>query len=46
MQVSESCERTTLTMLAVIVESVFSLRAVRESWTARASHVSRLGLYA
>ena len=46
LQVSESCERTTLTMLAVIVESVFSLRAIRESWTARASHVSRLGLYA
>ena len=29
-----SCERTTLTMLAVIVESVFGLRAMRESWTA------------
>ncbi|ERH30140.1 hypothetical protein HMPREF3214_01200 [Alloscardovia omnicolens] len=40
------CECGTLTMLAVIVKSVFSLRAVRESWTARASHVSRLGLYA
>ncbi|ERH31994.1 hypothetical protein HMPREF3214_00538 [Alloscardovia omnicolens] len=42
----DCCECGTLTMLAVIVESVFSLRAVRESWTARASHVSRLGLYA
>ena len=40
------CECGTLTMLAVIVKNVFSLRAVRESRTARASHVSRLGLYA
>ena len=41
LQVRGGCECGTLTMLAVIVESVFSLRAVRESWTARASHVSR-----
>ena len=46
LQVRDCCECGTLTMLAVIVESVFSFRAVRESWTARASHVSRLGLYA
>ena len=41
LQVRGGCECGTLTMLAVIVESVFSLRAIRESWTARASHVSR-----
>ena len=28
------CRCGTLTMLAVIVESVFGLRAMRESWTA------------